>query len=48
MLFQAAGVTGCLWGSVLFAAAAGALSLRLPTTGGAKLMSEMKLKGASD
>ena len=30
ILFQLAGVTGCLWGSVAFAAAAGAFALLLP------------------
>lgn len=30
LLFQRAGVPGCLWGSVVFAALAGAISLRLP------------------
>ncbi len=30
LLFQRAGIPGCLWGSVVFAALAGALSVNLP------------------
>lgn len=48
VLFQAAGVTGCLWGSVAFAAAAGVLSLLLPHAETSKLMSDMKVEGASE
>jgi hypothetical protein len=32
LLFQAAGVPACLWGSVALAAAAGGVSLALPRT----------------
>ncbi|MDB4987546.1 MAG: transporter permease [Myxococcaceae bacterium] len=38
VLFQAAGITGCLWGSVASAAAAGAISLLLPHTDDPPLM----------
>ena len=49
IMFQIGGVTGCLWTSVAFAAAAGVLALFLPhkdTT--TMLMSQMKAEGASD
>ena len=48
ILFQVAGVTGCLWGSVAFAAAAGAFALLLPRKETAMTMSEMKVEGGSD
>ena len=48
VLFQAAGVTGCLWGSVAFAAAAGVLSLLLPHVETSKSMNQMKVESASD
>ena len=48
ILFQATGVAGCLWGSVAFAAAAGAVSMTLPRKEGAMRMSEMKAEGGSD
>ena len=48
ILFQATGVSGCLWGSVAFAAAAGAISSLLPRKDGAMHMSDMKASGGSD
>jgi len=48
ILFQLAGVTGCLWGSVAFATAAGAFALLLPRKETAMTMSEMKVEGGSD
>ncbi len=44
--FQAYGVTGCLWASVAFAAAAGIASLSLPHKETAMLMADMKAEGA--
>jgi len=44
-LYQRAGLPGCLWGSVAFAAAAGALSLLLPRTTTTPLMAEVKVEG---
>ena len=46
IVFQAYGVIGCLWASVVFAVGAGALSLSLPHKETARLMSEMKTEGA--
>lgn len=46
ILFQAYGVTGCLWGSVVFAATAGAVSLSLPRKETSMLMAEMSAEGA--
>jgi Major Facilitator Superfamily len=48
ILFQTTGVVGCLWGSVAFAAAAGALSLLLPRKETAMQMAEMKTDGGGD
>ena len=48
ILFQATGVDGCLWGSVAFAAAAGAIAITLPRKEGALGMSEMKAESGSD
>jgi predicted MFS family arabinose efflux permease len=49
LLYQVAGVTGCLWGSVAFAAAAGALSLLLPQQiDQTILMSQVKVDGSAD
>jgi predicted MFS family arabinose efflux permease len=45
VLFEAAGLTGCLWASVAFATAAGALALLLPHKNTTMLMSEMKAEG---
>lgn len=46
IMFQFAGVTGCLWASAAFAAITGALSLLLPHKDSAMLLSEMKTEGA--
>ena len=48
VMFQAAGVTGCLWASVAFAAAAGGLALFLPHKESPMIMSEMKADGGGD
>jgi MFS family permease len=48
ILFQTAGVVGCLWGSATFAAAAGAIALLLPRKDTALMMSDMKAEGGSD
>ena len=48
IMFQLAGVTGCLWTSMAFAVAAGATSLLLPHKQTTMLMAEMKAQGASD
>lgn len=51
ILYEVAGLSGCLWGSVAFAAATGVISLLLPRTGAgtALLLSEMKADaGAGD
>jgi predicted MFS family arabinose efflux permease len=48
ILFQAAGLAGCLWASFAFAAATGAISLLLPKPRAALLMSEVKAEGGSD
>lgn len=49
ILYQTAGLPGCLWGSVAFAIATGTLSLLLPRTESALLLSEMKADaGGSD
>lgn len=48
ILFQLGGVTACLWGSVAFASAAGALSLLLPHKETALMMNDMKAEAASD
>jgi predicted MFS family arabinose efflux permease len=49
VLYQAAGVTGCLWGSAAFALAAGGLSLLLPQKNAVPMMSEIGADaGASD
>lgn len=47
VLFQLGGVAACLWASVAFAAAAGAVSLALPRRRSTMLMAEMKAE-ASD
>lgn len=46
VLFQVYGVVGCLWGSVAFAAAAGALSLFLPRKDSSMKLSEMTTEGS--
>jgi len=46
--FQLAGVIGCLWGSALFALAAGFLSMLLPLKPSNMLMAELKTEGGSD
>ncbi len=43
--FQLAGVIGCLWGSALFALAAGVLSMLLPFKPSTMLMAELKTEG---
>ena len=48
VMFQAAGVSGCLWTSVAFAAAAGALAVALPREGATRKMSEMKTEAGGD
>ena len=48
VLYQAAGLAGCLWASFTFAAATGALSLLLPRPRAALLLSEVKAEGGSD
>jgi hypothetical protein len=48
VLFQMAGVVGCLWGSVGFALAAGGIALLLPQKDTALMMSDMKTEGGSD
>ena len=46
VLFQLAGVIGCLWASVVFAGAAGVASLALPRKETSMLMAEMKAEAA--
>ena len=46
LLFQLSGVTGCLWASAVFAAAAGAIALKLPRLESSMSMSQMKVEGA--
>ncbi len=48
VVFQSAGVVGCLWTSVGFAAAAGACSLLLPRKETSMQMTEMKAEGGGD
>lgn len=48
VVFQLAGVVGCLWVSTAFATAAGACSLLLPHKDTAMNMAQMKTEGASD
>jgi predicted MFS family arabinose efflux permease len=48
IVFQLAGVVGCLWASTAFAAAAGACSLLLPHKESDMSMAQMKTEGASD
>jgi predicted MFS family arabinose efflux permease len=48
VMFQAAGVSGCLWTSVAFAAAAGVFAVALPRKESAMRMSEMKTDGGGD
>jgi hypothetical protein len=48
LVFQAAGVVGCLWTSVAFAAAAGVCSLLLPHKDTSMRMAEMKAEGGGD
>jgi hypothetical protein len=43
-----AGLAGCLWASVGFAATAGGIALLLPQKDTAWMMSEMKAEGGSD
>jgi predicted MFS family arabinose efflux permease len=46
VMFQVAGVTGCLWASVAFAALAGAFSMTLPRKESSMLMTEVKAEGS--
>ena len=48
LLYQRAGLAGCLWASVAFALAAGGLSLLLPRKDSALRLAEMKAEGSSD
>ena len=48
ILYEKAGLAGCLWASFAFAAVTGALSLLLPRPRVALLMSEVKAEGGSD
>jgi predicted MFS family arabinose efflux permease len=48
LLYQLAGLRGCLWASTTFAVATGILSLLLPRTQGAPLLSMMKGEAAAD
>jgi predicted MFS family arabinose efflux permease len=48
ILFQTAGLNGCLWGSAIFAAAAGFLSMLLPEKHSSLLMADMAAEGAAD
>ena len=45
LTYQRWGLPGCLWASVGFAAAAGALSLLLPRTATVAVMAEVKVEG---
>ena len=45
LLYQTSGLPGCLWGSVAFAAAAGALSLLLPRAASTTLIADVKVEG---
>jgi predicted MFS family arabinose efflux permease len=45
LLYQSAGLPGCLWASTAFAVATGALSLLLPRTRRAAVLSMMKVEG---
>jgi predicted MFS family arabinose efflux permease len=46
VMFQVAGVRGCLWASAAFAALTGVLSLLLPRKSSTVLLAEMKTEGA--
>jgi MFS family permease len=46
VMFQAYGVVGCLWASVVFAATAGVVSLSLPRKETSMFMSDMKTEGS--
>jgi hypothetical protein len=48
LVYQAAGLRGCLWASFGFAAATGAISLSLPAPRATLLLSEVKAEGGSD
>jgi predicted MFS family arabinose efflux permease len=48
LMYQRAGLPGCLWASVVFALATGALSLLLPHRESTLSMKEMKAEGGSD
>jgi predicted MFS family arabinose efflux permease len=48
LMYQLAGLPGCLWTSTSFALAAGVLSLLLPRTEAAPLLSELKVDGGGD
>jgi len=48
IMFQLAGVTGCLFTSAAFAAAAGALALLLPHKDSSMVLAQMKAEGGSD
>ena len=48
LLYQRAGLAGCLWASVAFALAAGGLSLLLPHRNTTLPLAEMKAEGSSD
>ena len=47
ILYQAAGLTGCLWGSVAFATTAGVLSIFLPRLDTSLSLAELKTDGGS-
>ena len=48
VLYQAAGLAGCLWASFAFAVVTGAISLLLPRPRAALRMSEVKVEGGAD
>jgi predicted MFS family arabinose efflux permease len=48
LMYQLAGLSGCLWASVTFALATGGLSLLLPQKETTLRMAEMKVEGGSD
>ena len=47
LMFQAAGLRGCLWASTVFALAAAALSMALPRKESLARMDAMKAEGGS-
>jgi predicted MFS family arabinose efflux permease len=46
LMYQLAGLAGCLWTSMAFALAAGLLSIFLPRTDGARQLSQMKVEAS--